>query len=221
MTVRTASWGSHRRFDGARNRCRAVTVAVGYRGDREEARCEHAYSDRGELGHQPPTERDCGEGPALVRRPRNSRSQVPLAPAAPRLGALLPGTYRGCPTPFGSRPARRSPSYGCSLRARPVTRPRGGRTSDRLRGTDAGSPRNGIRPAPSGLRTVLGGTGTGTACEPSDPPDRPRLASPRALLITLHFRQNPPDGLADHLDCGEQSAHKVPRGMHVRQKVRK
>jgi hypothetical protein len=220
VTVRTAGWGSHRRFDGARDRCCAVAVAVGYRGDREEARCEHANGDRGEFGHQPPTEGDCGEGPALLHRPHNSPSWVQLGLGAPRSGAPLPGTDRGCPTPFGSRRARRLPSCGCSLRARPVTRPRGVRTSDSLRGTDAGSPRNGIWPAPSGLRAVLGGTGTGTACAPSDPPDRPRLASPRALL-TLLFRQNPPDGPADHLDCGEQSAHKVPRGKHVRQKVRK
>jgi hypothetical protein len=220
VTVRTASRGSHRRFDGARDRCCTVAVVVGYRGDREEARCEHAYGDRGEFGHQPPTERDCGEGPAQVYRPRNSRSQAQIGSAAPRRGAPLPGTYRGCPTPFGRRRARRFPSCGCSLRACPVTRPRGGRTSASLRDTDAGSPRNGIWPAPSGLRTVLGGTGTGTACEPSDPADRPRLASPRALL-TLLLRQNPPDGPADHLDCGEQSAHKVPRDEHVRQKVRK
>jgi hypothetical protein len=220
VTARTASWGSHRRIDGARDRCCAVAVVVGYRGDREEARCEHAYGDRGEFGHQPPTERDCREGPALVHRPRNSRSEVQLGPGAPRLGAPLPGTDRGWPTSFGSRHARRFRSCGCSLRARPVTRPRGGRTSDSLRGTDAGSPRNGIWPALSELRAVLGGTGTGTAREPSDPPDRPCLASPRALLALL-LRQNPPDGPADHLDCSEQSAHKIPRAKHVRQKVPK
>lgn len=189
VTARTAGWDRHRGLDGARDRCCAVAVVSNSPGDRDEAHCEHNYGGPGDFGHYRPTVRDCGEGPASFHRCRNSRPRVQVRPSAPRLRAPFPETDRGCPNQSGSRRARRFRSPGCSLLTRPATRSRGGPTSDSLRGTDAGGPRNDIGPALSGLRTVLGGIAT--TPEPSHPPDRRGLARRRALL-TLLFRQNPP-----------------------------